>query len=689
VGTDRIDSAHTGVVYSQAIAAAAAYLIALKQQLVVSRRTKLYIVHALYMLIDSVAVVVAYYAALQLRFGTRVPPMYLERLPMALVGLVSLQLAANELRQLYWRGWRYAGLQDALALVGAVCVGMGLAFVVIAGIDPSDHMLPLSVVPIAAPLTLLLMGLPRFRTRVLRNVTRSRARAPLSRTLIVGAGQAGQRLARELLSIPELGYRPVCLVDDDPGKRWQRVHGLLVAGGCDELEGIARSRAIDTIVVAIPSLSVERRRDIIAYCHKTGARVKIVPGLPELLTGSGETLPLRDPRLEELLGRPAVDFMVAGRARWWDSQTSVLITGAAGSIGSELARQVARAGVGRVILVDNNESGLFDIAAEVCAQTDQNPDVKVAVCDVTRLDRVLGIFRTYQPDAVFHAAAYKHVPLMEAHPAEAVMTNVVGTCNVCEAASRHGCERVVFVSTDKAVDPVNIMGATKWLGEQIVCSFAAASSGIYCAVRFGNVLGSRGSVVPIFERQIRAGGPVTVTHREATRFFMTIPEAASLVIEASCHAEGGEVFILDMGERVRIVDLATKMIRLHGLRPEIDIAIVEVGLRPGEKLHESLTTRGEDLAPTAHPRVSRVRRTGVRVRERRELLRSIGELTVIAEQADDATVAAALFGMLADPPALPALAAKRPAAPRNGITSQLFAAPPRLAPTPVVPDSAA
>jgi FlaA1/EpsC-like NDP-sugar epimerase len=320
----------------------------------------------------------------------------------------------------------------------------------------------------------------------------------------------------------------------------------------------------------------------------------------------------------------------------------------------------------------------------VRARADPNLDVKIAVCDVTRLDRVLGIFKTYQPDAVFHAAAYKHVPLMEGHPAEAVITNVVGTYNVCEAATRYACERVVFVSTDKAVDPVNIMGATKRLGELIVCSFNAATSGSYCAVRFGNVLGSRGSVVPIFERQIRAGGPVTVTHREATRFFMTIPEAASLVIEASCHAEGGEIFILDMGERVRIVDLAAKMIRLHGLRPGVDIQIQEVGLRPGEKLHESLTTGDEDLTPTAHPRVSRVRRATGRVPDRGGLQRAINELACIAEQGDNAAVAAALFRLVADPPGAPEIV------PRNGkVLSPPVPAQPRLAATPIRPDSAA
>jgi FlaA1/EpsC-like NDP-sugar epimerase len=352
----------------------------------------------------------------------------------------------------------------------------------------------------------------------------------------------------------------------------------------------------------------------------------------------------RDARLEDLLGRPPVSFQHRAEVRSSLAE-SVLITGAAGSIGSELARQVAATGPGHLVLLDTNESGLFDLAAELQAGDARDMKVRVAVVDVTRLRRLEELFASYRPTIVFHAAAYKHVPLMEEHPREAVITNVIGTLTLCMAAEASRCERVVFISTDKAVAPASVMGATKRVGEHVIRAFSEDSRTIFCAVRFGNVLGSRGSVVPTFTRQIREGGPVTITHADATRFFMTLPEAASLIIEAARHAEGGEIFILDMGDRVSILDLARKMIRLHGLRPGEDIEIREVGLRPGEKLHETLTTTAEHLAPTSHPRVSRVEPNGDSDIGRNELLRAIEELRQLAEMGPADMLIPALFSL--------------------------------------------
>jgi FlaA1/EpsC-like NDP-sugar epimerase len=352
---------------------------------------------------------------------------------------------------------------------------------------------------------------------------------------------------------------------------------------------------------------------------------------------------LRDARLEDLLGRPPVVFANSARL---NPGKSVLITGAAGSIGSELARQVAAGDVEQLILLDANESGLFDVAAKLePALARGHVDLQIAVADITRAHRVQEILARYSPHTVFHAAAYKHVPLMQAHPAEAVITNVIGTRNVCLGAEQAGCRRLVFISTDKAVAPANVMGATKRVGERLIRTLPADGSLIACAVRFGNVLGSRGSVVPTFARQIREGGPVTVTDMEATRFFMTIPEAASLIIESASYAAGGEIFILDMGDRVSILDLARKMIRLHGLRPGEDIEIREVGLRPGEKLHETLTTTAEHLAPTSHPRVSRVEPNGDSDIGRKELLRAIEELRQLAEMGPADMLIPALFSL--------------------------------------------
>jgi FlaA1/EpsC-like NDP-sugar epimerase len=599
------------------------------------------VVYAAFLLFDSLVTGVAYSVALWLRFDGRVPQPYAERWPVLVAEVVPVYVGANLLLHMYWRGWRYAGLQDALALLRAVSLSTAFFFLIDTVLSPSDHTIPAGVVPIGGLLTLGGMALARFRHRLVQEISGTRGGATQSRTLVIGAGRAGQRLVRELLFTPALGYRPICLVDDEPEKQGQLIHGIRVAGKCQDIPELVQHLRIDVIVYAIPSLTADGQRRILEICELTSARVKIVPGLPELLTGLlGNTL-MRDARLEDLLGRAPVVFASSARLSLGGS---VLITGAAGSIGSELARHVAASDVEQLILLDANESGLFDIAAELeAANAHADLDIQTAVADVTRAHRVQEIFNRYQPDTVFHAAAYKHVPLMQAHPAEAVITNVVGTRNVCLAAEQAGCHRLVFISTDKAVAPANVMGATKRVGERLIRTLRADGSLIACAVRFGNVLGSRGSVVPTFARQIRQGGPVTVTNMEATRFFMTIPEAASLIIEAAGHAQGGEIFILDMGERVRIADLARKMIRLHGLRPGEDIEIRQVGLRPGEKLHETLTTPAEHLAPTSHPRVSRVEHDGSSGTGRTELLGAVEALHQLAETGPTDALLAALF----------------------------------------------
>jgi FlaA1/EpsC-like NDP-sugar epimerase len=604
-------------------------------------RVRRMVVYAAFLLFDSLVTGVAYTVALWLRFGGRIPQVYAERLPGLVAELIPLYVGANVLLHMYWRGWRYAGLQDALALLRAASLSTAIFFLVDTALSPVDHTIPAGVVPIGGLLTLAGMAVARFRHRLVQEISGNRGGATQCRTLVIGAGRAGQRLVRELLFTPALGYRPISLVDDEPDKQGQRIHGICVAGTCQDIPALVQHLRIEVIVYAIPSLTGEGQKRILDICEVTPARVKIVPGLPELLTGLLGNVVLRDARLEDLLGRPPVVFANSPQL---SLGKSVLITGAAGSIGSELARQVSTSDVEQLILLDANESGLFDVAAKL----EQAPgrgdlDVHIAVADVTRAHRVQEIFARYQPHTVLHAAAYKHVPLMEAHPAEAVITNVIGTRNVCLAAEQAGCRRLVFISTDKAVAPANVMGATKRVGERLIQTFPTDGSLIACAVRFGNVLGSRGSVVPTFARQIREGGPVTVTHMEATRFFMTIPEAASLIIEAAGDAEGGEIFILDMGDRVRILDLARKMIRLHGLRPGEDIKIREVGLRPGEKLHETLTTTGEHLAPTSHPRVSRVEPNSYSATGREELLQAIEELRQLAETGPTDALIAALF----------------------------------------------
>jgi FlaA1/EpsC-like NDP-sugar epimerase len=598
--------------------------------------------YVLYAVADGLIVVVAYVLALQLRFGGRVPESYAVALPAMLLLVVPAYVGANVALQMYWRGWRYAGLHDVLVLAQSVSTSTGIVFAALLVLFPAEHPIPLSVAPMAGLLVLVGMGITRLRHRLGLELVMLLGRTPRRRLLIVGAGEAGQRLARELLTTPWLGYRPIGFVDDDPKKDALRMHGLRVLGGRRAIASLVRTRGVEVVALAIPSLRPHDRRAILSECEDGAARIKIVPGLPEILAGQ-VAAPFRDVSLEDLLGRPPVSFVSSDADH--AARGSVLITGAAGSIGAELARQIAAHGTQRLILVDSTESGLFDLNLEIEPTIEAaHARLHIIVADVRNARRIDRIFEEQRPAIVFHVAAYKHVPLMEAHPEEAVLTNVVGTMNVCAAAERVGCERVVFISTDKAVDPISIMGATKRVGERIVQAFATDGTTVFCAVRFGNVLGSRGSVVPIFERQLRHGGPLTITHPAATRYFMTIPEAASLIIEATEQATGGEIFILDMGTPVRIGDLARKMIRMHGLRPDADIEIREIGLRPGEKLHEILMTVGERRTPTRHPGVAGVQPDG-QTPPRLGVVRAVDHIRALAEGGQTAELVPALFAL--------------------------------------------
>jgi FlaA1/EpsC-like NDP-sugar epimerase len=606
------------------------------------RRAIRHAAYALSILFDGVAVVCAYGLGLLFRFGGRVPETYALRFVAVSSVLAVIYVTANVLLRMYWRGWRFASVQDALALSQAVGIATCVAIVADMAIFPLDHPLPVSIFPAGGVFALAGMGLGRFRYRLLQYAAVALNKAPAHRVLIVGAGTAGEWLARELQLNPKLGFLAIGFVDDDRDKQGQRIQGLRIIGTRHEVRSLVQHHRVDTIVVAIPSLTPEQRRAILAHCEDTPAQIKIVPGLPELLDRRQDDTLFRDARIEDLLGRPPVLFGDRASVRQV-VQGSVLITGAAGSIGSELARQLAANGARQLVLLDSNESELFDLVAQLqLVYSRQFTQLETVVADVRHEPALQRAFHQYRPTTVFHAAAYKHVPLMQAHPQEAVITNVVGTYNVCRAAATVGCSRFVFISTDKAVAPVNVMGATKRIGELMVQAFAGGST-IFCAVRFGNVLGSRGSVIPTFARQIRDGGPVTITHPDMTRFFMSIPEAANLIIEASCHALGGDIFILDMGSPVRVLDLAHKLIRLHGLRPGTDIEIREIGMRPGEKLHEALTTADETVLPTPHPRVLRVREAASCVPRREEIQCLVDRLRILAETAPTEALVDAVF----------------------------------------------
>jgi FlaA1/EpsC-like NDP-sugar epimerase len=452
---------------------------------------------------------------------------------------------------------------------------------------------------------LLLFGGGRFAVRAFREERLVPWRARQGRrTLIIGAGAAAERLLREVQRDRESDICPLVIVDDDPSKQGMRLHGVPVLGGIERLAELAAKGRVELLVIAIPSATREQMRAIVESCMATGVDFKIVPSIRELLDGRARLGQLRNVQIEDLLGREAVDLGLDGPRSDLEGRV-VLVTGGAGSIGSELARQIAGFNPARLIVLDQAESPLYFVHLDL-AQAHPGLPLTPIVADVTDRGRMERVFARYRPDFVFHAAAYKHVPLMENNVVEAVRNNVLGTLCVAECAARFGAEKFVLISTDKAVHPSSVMGATKRVAEQVVLGWPALrrASTDFRAVRFGNVLGSDGSVIPLFKRQMAAGQPLTVTHPEVTRYFMTIPEAVQLVLQAAALPEAaGRISMLEMGEPVRIVDLAENLVRLSGLEPHTDVRIVFTGLRPGEKLHEELVSELEASVPTTVPKV--------------------------------------------------------------------------------------
>jgi FlaA1/EpsC-like NDP-sugar epimerase len=433
----------------------------------------------------------------------------------------------------------------------------------------------------------------------------SGASAGGKRVLIAGAGHAAQLAARELLSNPQLDLDPIGFVDDDASKHDRTLVGLPIFGSISAIPGVARAHFVDEILIAIPSAHGRVIRNIVRLSQDAGVPTRILPGLFEILSGRVAISQLRNVEIQDLLRREPVraDFASVNEVI---TNKTVMVTGAGGSIGSELCRQIASMNPRRLVLLGHGENSIFEILMELAGQF-PGMNLTPVIADVRDRRRVHEVMDRWRPEVVFHAAAHKHVPLMEENVIEAVTNNVVGTQNMVDASIYSDVERFVLISTDKAVRPTSIMGATKRIAEQIVQLAALAHDRNFVSVRFGNVLGSRGSVVPMFLRQIRQGGPVTVTHPEMRRFFMTIPEAVQLVLQAGSLGNGAEVFALDMGEPIRVLDLANDLIRLSGLEPDKDIEILFTGMRPGEKLYEELFFSGEDVLPTTHPKIRRAR----------------------------------------------------------------------------------
>jgi len=498
-----------------------------------------------------------------------------------------------------YRGiWRFASLPDLIRILKAVSLGALLVSLLSAVMFRLEG-IPRTILILFPLLTTVGLTGPRLCYRWFKDQRLQLHRQDGKRTLIVGAGHAGMLLIRDLIHRQE--YLPVALVDDDPAKTNREIHGVRVFGTLADIPELVKILELDLILLAIPSASKETTKRVLRDCAKSGVECQTVPSLSEITDGKTNPEHLRPITLEDLLGRETIELDKKAISASLSGKC-VLVTGAGGSIGSELCRQAAQENPSRFILFDNGEYNLYSIDNEL---RNSFPNLKIVTVlgDVKNEHRVDWVFRKFKPDVVFHAAAYKHVPMVEINPAEGVQNNVLGTKVVADVADKYGADRFVLVSTDKAVNPANVMGATKRVAELYCQNLANRSRTKFITTRFGNVLGSAGSVVPLFEKQIKSGGPVTVTHKDITRFFMTIPEAVSLIMQAGTMGNGGEIYVLDMGEPVLIHDLAEQMIRLSGFEPGRDISIEYIGLRPGEKLYEEIFHKSEHLKGTSHPKL--------------------------------------------------------------------------------------
>lgn len=510
---------------------------------------------------------------------------------LSLLNTVSV-LSIFALFKVYNSLWAYAGLEEALRIIAASVTAALLQAIVLL---MANYDLPINYSILFALILTFFVLLVRFSYRFLRRMIQNNDPSK-KRTMLIGAGQAAALAIQEFKTSSHSENKVVCLIDDDPKKIGITLSGIKVVGSRNDIPQMAEKYHVEEILFAIPSASNRNKKEILDICAQTPCKLRTLPGLYQLANGEVTLQQIHDIHIEDLLGRDPIQIDMTGIGADLAGKT-VLVTGGGGSIGSELCRQLADYPIARLIIFDIYENNAYEIQQELCREKPEL-DLVTLIGSVRDEQRLNGIFETYHPDIVYHAAAHKHVPLMEDSPCEAVKNNIFGTLNTAKAAARYGASRFVLISTDKAVNPTNVMGASKRVCEMIVQTMDRHSDTDFVAVRFGNVLGSNGSVIPLFKKQIEKGGPVTVTHKDILRYFMTIPEAVSLILQAGTFAEGGEIFVLDMGEPVRIDDLARRMIRLSGFEPDEDIPIVYTGLRPGEKLFEELLMNEEGLRKT-------------------------------------------------------------------------------------------
>ncbi|MBI5806593.1 polysaccharide biosynthesis protein [candidate division TA06 bacterium] len=582
-------------------------------------------------LLDAAAICLALWGAFALRFeGNIIEPFQSNFISLAIL-VALLRIAIFWYLGVYKGVWRYVGMTDLVVILKAISLGSIIIFATTWFVVPAWGY-PRSVIIIEWLGDVMLIGGIRMAYRLWsqgRQKAASKDRT-YSRVLIVGAGDAGEMVVRQMLAHPEFGYQPVAFADDDPKKQGQKIHGITIGGGLKDILRLVEHRKVDTIVIAIPSAPGQVVKAVVEQCQQARIKFKIVPGIREIISGEVSINQIRDIELEDLLRRPAININLEEIAGYLSGKT-ILVSGAGGSIGSELCRQIATFNPGKLLLAGKGENSLYHIASEL-ALKHKTLKLVTLICDVADAARVEAVFEKHNPQVVFHAAAHKHVPMMEQNPGEAVKNNIFGTKILAEAALKHGTGRFVLISTDKAVNPTSVMGATKRISEKMIMSLNGRGKTKFMAVRFGNVLGSSGSVVPLFKKQIAAGGPVTVTHPDMERYFMTIPEAVQLVIQAGAMGSGGEVFVLDMGQPVKIVDLAKDMIKLSGLEPDTDIKIEFTGLRKGEKLYEELLTAEEGINTTKHAQIFMVKGKHARLNDLPVLLPQLYKAAVTGDE---------------------------------------------------------
>lgn len=575
-----------------------------------------------FVVLDSIIVITAIFFSYFLLH----PTLTVYSLPTLILSAITLLIShhiAAYYFHLYDRIWSVASVSELLTIVYSVTISVGTASLMQFAVQKDVYF---RVMAVTWMLHIIAIGGSRFVLRVFSDQKMQNGNQQKNRALIVGAGQAGTVLAKQMRQSANSDLVPVAFVDDDPNKQKLKVLDILVRGTVRDIPRIVEKHAIDHIIIAIPSLIKSDIQDIFEHCSKTKAKVKIMPSIEAVMTGKLTVSEMREVRIEDLLGREEVELDLDTISSKLTNK-KILITGAGGSIGSEICRQVARFDPKQLILLGHGENSIYTIDMELRQKVSQNTEIIPIIADIQDRNRIFDIISEYKPDVIYHAAAHKHVPLMEYNPMEAVKNNIFGTKNVAEAANMFGVGYFVMISTDKAVNPPNIMGATKRFAEMIVQNLAKESKTKFAAVRFGNVLGSRGSVVPLFKKQIAAGGPVTVTDPEMTRYFMTIPEASRLVIQAGTLANGGEVFVLDMGEPVKIMDLAKNLIKLSGYS-ESEIGISYAGIRPGEKLYEELLSENEIQSGYVFPKIHIGRATPITNGELAYLIEKIPTLSI-------------------------------------------------------------